>query len=146
MLVEAGFNCFSNAKEHIMFATTQKHSGEIADMLRWTARTTGIALAATWVILVAAEMTRPMAFAQLAVVTVDQGVALCVVFAGYAVGWRHELAGGAMAIIGTLAYVAVVFAGTMVLPNVATLWFAAPGVLYLLARHYDHQRVNPVVG
>jgi hypothetical protein len=62
-----------------------------------------------------------------------QGAALAIVFAGYAVAWRWELAGGLMAIGGTIAFVGCSLAtiGALPLPQVA--WFAAPGVLSVLA-------------
>jgi hypothetical protein len=97
-----------------------------------------MALFVGWVAFVIAEMARPSVGAEYALPTILQGVALAVVFAGYAIGWRAERTGGILVLAGTAVYFAIVLAATQALPGVATLWFAAPGVLYLLARHYDH--------
>ena len=61
-------------------------------------------------------------------------------FVGYVVGLRKELMGGIAAILGTLAFVAVVATTTEEFPGIAALLFAVPGVLYLLAWHYDERR------
>ena len=72
--------------------------------------------------------------------TFGQAASLAIVFAGYAIGWRKELAGGIAAIVGTLAFFVVVLTTTREMPGVAALLFAIPGVLYLLAWHYDERR------
>ena len=72
--------------------------------------------------------------------TLGQAASLAFVFSGYVVGWRRELTGGVAAIIGTLAFFVVVLTTTQELPGVAALLFAIPGVLYLLAWHYDERR------
>ena len=69
--------------------------------------------------------------------------ALAVVFGGYALGWRHELAGGALAIVGTIAFFVINALTVHVLPGAAALWFAVPGLLYIqawrLQRHGESQ-------
>jgi hypothetical protein len=78
-------------------------------------------------------------------VTALQAAAFAVVFAGYALGWRYELAGGLLAILGTAAFFAVCAFTIGVPPQSGVAWFAAPGVLYLLAWRSDHRhRVRPV--
>jgi hypothetical protein len=69
-----------------------------------------------------------------------QAAALALVFVGYAVGWRHEIAGGLMAIVGTVAFFIVghVTLATTVGLGAAAL-FAAPGVFYLLAWAFDKE-------
>jgi hypothetical protein len=69
-----------------------------------------------------------------------QAVCLAVVFAGYAIGVRNELVGGVAAIIGTLAFFAVVLTAIGEVPGLAAALFAVPGVLYLLDWHYDKRR------
>jgi hypothetical protein len=85
-----------------------------------------------WVLLVLLEVARrdvepPSASAYY------QAAALAIVFAGYVLGWRKELAGGILAIIGTVAFFAVHVVTIGILPGLEAVWFAAPGVLFLLA-------------
>jgi hypothetical protein len=81
-------------------------------------------------------------FGGLTTSTVGQILSLTVVFAGYVIGYRRELAGGITAIVGTLAFFVVVLATTGAIPDVPALFFAVPGVLYLLAWHYDEPRLR----
>jgi hypothetical protein len=69
-----------------------------------------------------------------------QAACLAIVFAGYAIGLRKELAGGIAVIVGTLVFFAVVLATTGEPPGLAGVLFATPGVLYVLAWHYDKRR------
>lgn len=73
-----------------------------------------------------------------------QGGSLAVVFSGYIVGWRKELIGAVLVILGTavfcLAHV-ITFAGTP-MPAIALL--AAPGVFFLLTRYVEHDRDGEV--
>jgi hypothetical protein len=68
-----------------------------------------------------------------------QVASLALVFAGYAVGWRREYAGGILVIVGMLAFFGVVLSTTGTIPPLAVLLFAVPGVLYLLAWHNDER-------
>jgi hypothetical protein len=68
-----------------------------------------------------------------------QAASLAIVFAGYAVGWRRELAGGIVVIVGMLAFFGVVLSTTATIPPLGVLLFAVPGVLYLLAWHNDER-------
>jgi len=63
----------------------------------------------------------------------DQAIVLAVLFVSYAIGWRHELAGGTLTLIATAAFFAVGYHGVKAFPPLAIIWFAVPGVLYLLA-------------
>jgi hypothetical protein len=106
---------------------------------RWTARASAIILFATWLVYLVAEVLRlgiePGAFN-----TYGQVASLAIVFVGYAVGWRRELAGGIAVIVGILAFFFIVLSTTEEIPQVTVLLFAVPGVLYLLAWHYDERR------
>jgi hypothetical protein len=86
-----------------------------------------------WVAFAVAELFHPDFYVSPGMIY--QGVALAVVFVGYAVGWRWELLGGLLAIAGTAAFFAVYafIVGTSPLPEVQVAWFATPGVLYLEA-------------
>jgi hypothetical protein len=121
-----------------MYASLQHQHVPVSQLLRWTGRAAGVLLFAAWAVSVAIEVTRPTVISEFAVGTIAQGIALGIAFGGYAIGWRNERVGGVVAILGTLAFVAVVFAATRALPAVATLWFAGPGVLYLFAQHFEH--------
>lgn len=124
-----------------MYASAQRHH-DYAAQCRFLARTAAVTLFAIWAAYVVAEMIRSH-HAPLAPETYLQGIVLAVVFAGYAIGWRWELVGGLMAIVATGAFF-VVEALTVSMPRDPNMaWFAVPGMLYLLARHYDHVSDRP---
>ena len=106
------------------------------NFFRWAARVSGVVLLVAWLALVLAEALKTR-FDALAIESVYQGVALAVVFAGYAIGWRKEFLGGVIAIVGTVAFFAVQLTTIGTPPELAAVWFAAPGVLYLLASHEE---------
>ena len=119
--------------------TIQKNEFSIAQWFRGMGRASAIVLFVTWLGLLVAELTRDVSgnpgreeFFQVA--------ALAVVFAGYAIGWRHEVVGGLTAILGTVAFFVVDFftteAGAAIDPVVL---FAVPGVFYLLAWYFDRE-------
>lgn len=106
-------------------------------LFRTLGRASAIILFASWAGLVIAEIVQRK-FGEPPLDVFFQAAALAVVFAGYAVGWRHELAGGLMAVLGTIAFFIVqVVALTGPTGVSAAVWFALPGVLYLLAWNYD---------
>ena len=73
-----------------------------------------------------------------------QGGLLAIVFAGYAIGWRKEILGGWMAILGAATLVAMLAITLDWAPQAFQMaWFAVPGVLYLMARHYDRRPAEP---
>jgi hypothetical protein len=118
-----------------MFTYAQKHHLHLPELLRWSARAFAVSLVIAWLVLVILESMRsgPFNSAQL----LYQAAALAVVFVGYAVGWRSELAGGMIAILGTVAFFAAGAFSVGVLPPAGAVWFAAPGILYLLAWLFD---------
>jgi hypothetical protein len=109
-------------------------------LMRWCARAAGAVVVVTWIELVLFEIVRygppdPQSYFQAA--------ALALVFAGYGVGWRHELAGGVLSIVGTVALAVICTLMFAQPPSIALAWFAVPGVLYLLAWHNERQ-TSPV--
>ena len=85
-------------------------------------------LFAMWLVLVAVEGLPVRHFpvglsAQLAV--------LAVVFAGYAISVRHELAGALLSLAGVAAFYAVTYVNLENTVGLAFAWFAAPPVLWL---------------
>ena len=106
---------------------------------RWTARVSAVVLFAIWLGFLISELWR-QGLADSGINTYGQAAALALVFVGYVVGLRKELMGGVAAILGTLAFVTVVATTTKVFPGIAALLFAVPGVLYLLAWHFDERR------
>lgn len=121
-----------------MYATAS-HQHQSAIQIRWLARMTAVCLVALWATLVLAELFRP-GNSRWSADLFAQGGILTVVFAGYAIGWHKELIGGWMAILGTAMF-ALILVITQNLPGqpVQIAWFAVPGVLYLMARHYDRR-------
>ena len=123
-----------------MFAPTTPGPVLHSYPFRWTARTSAAVLVVIWLAFFISEAMRP-GFGDLSTSTIGQTASLAVVFAGYVIGYRRELAGGVAAIIGTLAFFAVVLTTTEEVPGLAAMLFAVPGVLYLLAWHYDERRL-----
>jgi hypothetical protein len=119
--------------------TVEQYRHVYAMQLRWLARTIAEILVVLWIGYFLAEYFRPGNDQWPATLYV-QGALLAVVFAGYAIGWRREMLGGWMAILGVAIFTVV----TMITHNfpkegVQLAWFAVPGVLYLMARHYDRR-------
>ena len=122
-----------------MQTTMRRHYAFDPDLFRWLARASAVVLVAAWLALVIREALISH-FEAPSVSTYYQAAALAIVFAGYAIGWRTELAGGLIAILGTLAFYAVHIQTLGNLPNIAVAWFAAPGILFLAA--WLSQKVN----
>ena len=120
-----------------MYASIQHRPVSMSYLLRWSGRISGAFLFASWVGFVIAEHFRDMV--SLRGFSYLQGCALVVVFAGYAIGWRWELAGGLLALFGTAAFFAIHVLTLTVLPGLAAAWFAAPGALYLLAWSFSYR-------
>jgi hypothetical protein len=122
-----------------MFASAKLGLSPRPYPFRWTARVSAVILFAMWLVYMVADMLRP-GIEPIRLNMYGQAAALAIVFAGYAVGWRRELVGGIVVIVGVLAFFSVVLATTGVVPQLAMLLFAAPGALYLLAWHYEEPR------
>jgi hypothetical protein len=108
-------------------------------LLRWAARAAGAVVIVTWVELVLIEWVRHGSPDLRNLAQPLQATVLAVVFAGYLIGWRNELVGGLLSIIGTLAFgilCTMTFGG---LTSIALLWFAVPGLLYLLVWHGERR-------
>lgn len=120
-----------------MNAYIQHRPLSISYLLRWSGRLSGVCLFASWVGFVFAELFREgVVFRGLSLI---QACALVVVFAGYGLGWRWELAGGVLTLLGTAAFFVVRVLTLTVLPDPAAAWFAAPGALYLLAWSFSYR-------
>jgi hypothetical protein len=127
-----------------MYATTHHPPIVRSQVFRWAGRVCGVTLFVVWAAFVAFEATRPTAETW-PVGLYFQAASLAVVFAGYAVGWKQELLGAVLIGIGALAYLAVTVADTKMLPSLAIAWFLTPGVLYLLARHFERTERGPAM-
>jgi len=122
-----------------MYASFPTRNADVSSSIRWFARASSIILMVIWLVYFAVETTRPgFQFERYGVV---QGALLAVVFAGYILGWAREYLGGLFAVAGTIAYSVFVLATAHVAAPGATL-FAVPGILYLLANHYNGKRVE----
>jgi hypothetical protein len=115
-----------------MYASSQPFHFFDAKFYRWAGRVTASFLVVAWIILALNEAVR-FRFESPSAQTLYQAAALAIVFAGYAIGWRNELVGGVVVIVGTLAFFAVHFLTLNLWPSIEATWFAAPGVLYLFA-------------
>lgn len=104
----------------------------IAHMFRNAAAATGAALVASWCGLLVLEVMRSLDWIP-NIHSYTQALVLAGIFAAYAIGWRHALIGAILVFVGTAVFFAVGYAGVGILPPLPAAWFAAPGVLYLLA-------------
>jgi hypothetical protein len=121
-----------------MYASIQKHDVSTSELFRCCGRTGALIIGLSWLALVIFELFRS---GPPVIENYYQGAMLAIVFVGYAVGWRNETLGGALAILGTIGFVvlnAVMFA---YLPIVGALGFAAPGVFFLIAHFLDGRHV-----
>lgn len=120
-----------------MYVSAQQGHLDVPHLFRWIARMAGAIVFASWLVLFVDELIRtgpPPAR------TGGQAAALAVVFAGYFLTWRHELAGAVVTIVGTAAFVAVYVFDFEEMPVLAVAWFAVPGVLSLLAWQFNRHR------
>jgi hypothetical protein len=122
-----------------MYASPRGYHVPIAHVFRDVAAASGAALVAMWLVMLALETfksdeTIPNVHSYV------QALVLVGVFAGYAIGWRHELTGAALVIAGTALFFAVGYAEVGVAPPLPAAWFAIPGVLYLLAWMFGDRR------
>jgi hypothetical protein len=118
-----------------MYASFPTRYVNLGNTLRWIARASGILMILIWVTLFIRETFRshfefdPSGY--------PQAAAIAVIFAGYLLGWWKEYAGGVLAIAGTVLFywIVIVFQGIPM--DAGSLFFAVPGVLYLLASDCD---------
>jgi hypothetical protein len=112
----------------------------VSEIYRWCARTSSSVIMACWLILFGLETVKDGFGNFGGAESYAQAAAIALIFAGYVIGWKIESAGGLMAICGTVAlFVIVVMTIDYPLDSTA-LWFAAPGLLYLLAASYADRR------
>jgi hypothetical protein len=103
---------------------------------RWAGRIGGILLFAMWLTFAIGEGVPNILKAPPGVL--GQFAAVVVIFAGFATGWRHELAGGLASLAGLAAFYAINLVDTGVLPGPAFLLFAFPSVLLLASWRQHH--------
>ena len=115
-----------------MFAFKQIRFAPHVEPFRWIARASSVVLFALWLSYFLLEIPHtPLRDHSSG--TFAQAAALTLVFAGYIIGWRWELAGGLMALAGTLVFFYAVNAAILAVPGPGILLFALPGILFLLA-------------
>lgn len=122
-----------------MYASPRRYHVPIAHMFRDVAAASGAALVAMWFVMLALETVTTGELIP-NIRSYAQALVLAGVFAGYAIGWRHELIGAALAIAGTGLFFAVGYSEVGAMPPLPAAWFAIPGVLYLLAWMFNDRR------
>ena len=115
-----------------MYSTLRRHHVSVAQLFRDAAAACGGSLVVCWLGLLGLEVNRTGAWIP-NVQSLNQALVLAVVFASYAIGWRHELLGAVVAILGTVLFFTVGYASVGISPPLPAAWLATPGVLYLLA-------------
>ena len=120
-----------------MYASGQRGQLLSSWFFRCCARASGVVIFIGWLCAVVLEMTW---FGLPVKENYAQVVPVAAIFAGYAIGWRKELFGGLLAIFGAVASVCLdnAMLGASVL---GMLWFAVPGVFYLIAHYLDNANV-----
>lgn len=105
-------------------------------LCRWTARWTAAVLVVMWLTFLVLESFKPDFYVP--AILWLQAAAISAIFAGYAIGWRHELPGGIVVLAGTIAFFLIVLAMHHRLPGLGAAVFALPGLLYLEAWRLEH--------
>jgi hypothetical protein len=124
-----------------VYTSAQNYHATYSDLFRRSARFSGAILCVAWLGFAIAELARSD-FRTLSIDSSYQAAALAIVFFGYLAGWREELLGGLFSIFGTAAYFLIVVLTSNVSPGIEAAWFAAPGVLYLLAWQCSRRDVH----
>lgn len=115
----------------------QTDSFPISHWFRGIGRASAIVLFVSWLTFVVAESFSEVTKTPSWDIYLQAAV-LSVIFAGYAVGWRHEAVGGLIAILGTVAFFIVDAFTTKAGAAIdAVALFAVPGVFYVLAWMLD---------
>jgi hypothetical protein len=129
-----------------MITATPIREVPTAQLLRGVGRASAVVLFCAWLGFFLAEVVQGK-FKDPSVNEFFQAAALAIVFAGYAIGWRHELAGGLVAILGTAGFFVVYAFNLLHVTGIGNaMLFALPGVLYLLAWNLDRQRAKHIRG
>jgi hypothetical protein len=121
-----------------MYASVQKHDVPTSALFRYCGRAGALIIVVGWLALVIVEFFRS---GPPVIGNYYQGGMLAIVFVGYAIGRRNEALGGALAITGTIGFVALNAALFAYLPISGALGFAAPGMFYLIAHYLDRRHV-----
>jgi len=122
-----------------MYTSIQNRQVSDSWLFRYCGRAGGLIVIGGWLIVVVFEMLRE---GPPVLDNYYQAIPLVVIFAGYAVGWRKEILGGVLAIVGTVAFMTQYVTMFGLLPGGGALWFAAPGVFYLIAHYLDGRHVD----
>jgi hypothetical protein len=120
-----------------MYTSVQNRHVSDSWLFRYCGRAGGLIVMGSWLAGVVVETVRK---GPPVLENYYQAVPLALIFAGYAVGWRKEIVGGMLAILGTIAFIAQYVAMFGLLPGTGAVWFAAPGFFYLLAHYLDGRR------
>ncbi len=122
-----------------MYTSIQNRQVSDSSLFRYCGRAGGLIVMASWLVVVVVEAVRQ---GPPVLENYYQAIPVAMIFAGYAVGWRKELLGGLLAIVGTLVFIAQYVAMFRVFPDAGAAWFAAPGVLYLIAHYLESRQVK----
>jgi hypothetical protein len=103
-------------------------------LFRYCGRAGGLIVVASWLVFVVVELTR---IGPPIVENYYQAIPLALIFTGYVVGWSKEILGGLLTIVGAFAFIVQYVAMFGVLPGAGAVWFAAPGVFFIIAHYLD---------
>ncbi|TWU28130.1 hypothetical protein [Bythopirellula polymerisocia] len=115
----------------------QNQQVSTTQLLRWGAEVSGVILFVGWLGFVCGELVKTNEMP--AKEAFYGAAALVLIFAGYALLWRHALTGSVLVFLGTVGFFAIGWITTGILPGLDALWFAIPGVLALLAWNFDRR-------
>jgi hypothetical protein len=127
-----------------MNASVQMNRVLVPFLFRGAARAASVAVIVIWLELVLLEWIRYGSPDFRSPHQAAQAAALVVMFAGYLIGWRNELIGGLMSLIGAVAFGGVCALTFGEFLPISCAWFAVPGLLYLIA-WYGNQRIRKMI-
>jgi hypothetical protein len=111
-----------------------------SSVVRWCARASALVLVTAWVAYAIAELFN--AGLNMQPQLAGQGASLAIVFLGYAIAWKHEIAGGVLAMLGVVIFVIVYTATIGVFPQAPIAWFAVPGLLFIAASRLQRRETR----
>ncbi len=117
-----------------MYASVPSRQVPYSWLFRYCGRASGLLIVVAWLALVITDVVRQ---GMPVLSNYYQAAMLAIVFVGYAVGWYHEMLGGALTIVGTIGFVALYTVMFGVVPPAGALCFAIPGVCYIIAHTLD---------
>lgn len=112
----------------------------LRSVLRWAARVTGLMLVGLALAIMIGEGGPPNVFSESIPVQLEFA-ALMLMLIGFCIGWRWELLGGLLSVLGFVGFTMTELAVNGSLPGGAIPYFLIPGVLFLVSFRLARSKV-----